>query len=236
MPQSTQHPLDQVRDHAREHFEATTWQSLLANLGMGFIAAVLLAWHFRMFGSSLSNRREFSRTFPMILMTTILVIGIVKHSWQLGLGLVGALSIVRFRTPIKEPEELAYLFLAIGLGIGFGADMWQPTTVAGLAILLAMAVIHWTRRDKRGKGLFLSIEWAHPSDQKRPLDAISKIIGAHADDNDLRRIDRAADRLDATFFVDLANIDQLSDMLAQLTQDCPGANVTVIDQNRLPSV
>jgi Domain of unknown function (DUF4956) len=217
-------------------FEATDWPTLLMNLGFGFVFAILLRLHFQMFGSTLSNRREFSRTFPMILMTTILVISIVKHSWQLGLGLVGALSIVRFRTPIKEPEELAYLFLAIGMGIGFGADMPRETSVAGVGILAAMAVMHWTRRDRRAKGLFVSIEWQHPADREKPLDVLSRIIGAHAMDNDLRRVDRHSDRLDATFFVDLANMEQLSDLLAQLDQECPGVTVTVIDQNRLPSV
>ena len=55
-------------------------------------------------------------------MTTLLVIAVVKSSLALSLGLVGALSIVRFRTPIKEPEELAYIFLAIALGLCLGAD------------------------------------------------------------------------------------------------------------------
>ena len=50
-------------------------------------------------------------------MTTMLIISIVKSSLALSLGLVGALSIIRFRAAIKEPEELAYLFLAIGISI-----------------------------------------------------------------------------------------------------------------------
>jgi hypothetical protein len=57
----------------------------------------------------------------MITMTTMLIITIVKASLALSLGLVGALSIVRFRAAIKEPEELAYLFLAIAIGLDFGA-------------------------------------------------------------------------------------------------------------------
>ncbi len=50
---------------------------------------------------------------------------------MLGLGLVGALSIIRFRTPIKEPEELAYLFLAIAVGIGLGAALGGRLADAG---------------------------------------------------------------------------------------------------------
>ena len=59
---------------------------------------------------------------PVICLTTLLVISVVKSSLALSLGLVGALSIVRFRTPIKEPEELAYIFLAIAIGLALGAD------------------------------------------------------------------------------------------------------------------
>lgn len=58
-----------------------------------------------------------------------LVIFVVKSSLALSLGLVGALSIVRFRTPIKGPEELVYLFLSIAIGLGFGAGFTNLTTL-----------------------------------------------------------------------------------------------------------
>ncbi|MEO1895580.1 MAG: DUF4956 domain-containing protein, partial [Methylococcales bacterium] len=105
---------------------------LLINLIIGTILALILRFHFRRFGSTLSNREEFAMVFPFILLTTILIITVVKSSLALSLGLVGALSIVRFRTPIKEPEELAYLFLSIAMGLGLGANQTIPTIVAGL--------------------------------------------------------------------------------------------------------
>ena len=72
----------------------------------------------------------------MLSLITFLVILIVKSSLALSLGLVGALSIVRFRTPIKEPEELIYLFLAIALGLGYGAGQIIPTTSIAIIIFL----------------------------------------------------------------------------------------------------
>ena len=77
---------------------------------------------------SLSNKSHIANVLPMLSLITFLVILIVKSSLALSLGLVGALSIVRFRTPIKEPEELIYLFLAIALGLGYGAGQIIPTT------------------------------------------------------------------------------------------------------------
>ena len=54
----------------------------------------------------------------------------------LSLGLIGALSIVRFRAPIKEPEELAYIFMAVAVGIGFGSGkIFISTTILVLIII-----------------------------------------------------------------------------------------------------
>lgn len=83
---------------------------------------------------SLSNKSHIANVLPMLSLITFLVILIVKSSLALSLGLVGALSIVRFRTPIKEPEELIYLFMAIALGLGYGAGQIIPTTSVAVVI------------------------------------------------------------------------------------------------------
>ena len=137
---------------------------LLFNLAVGAVMSLLLRWHFNQFGSTLSNREEFGQVFPFVLLTTVLIISIVKSSLALSLGLVGALSIVRFRTPIKEPEELAYLFIAIAIGLGLGANQTLNTVVAGLGILLAMAIFKRHRKDIGDKNLYLSIDWKAGSD------------------------------------------------------------------------
>ena len=112
--------------------------SLILNLIVGAIIAFILKAHYKRFSSTLNNRDDFGNIFPFILLTTTLVISIVKSSLALSLGLVGALSIVRFRTPIKEPEELAYLFICIAAGLGLGANQTLPTVVAVLIILFIM--------------------------------------------------------------------------------------------------
>ena len=71
----------------------------------GFLAFLLGLVYIR-FGDSISNRVLFSKNLILLTMTTMVVISIVKASLALSLGLVGALSIVRFRTAIKEPEEI----------------------------------------------------------------------------------------------------------------------------------
>lgn len=90
--------------------------------------------------NSLSNRARLASLLPLMALTTMLIISIVKSSLALSLGLVGALSIVRFRAAIKDPEELAYIFLAISLGLGFGADQVVMTSTF-FAIIISFILV-----------------------------------------------------------------------------------------------
>ena len=211
--------------------------ALVINLGVGVFLSLLLRWHFKYFGSTLSNRDEFSQVCPFILLTTILIITVVKSSLALSLGLVGALSIVRFRTPIKEPEELAYLFIAIAMGLGLGADQRIPTLVAGPLILLVMAVFKWNRKESKKKNLYLSLDWeVTVKETAGLLNRFTDVIKNHVLISDLRRIDVREAGLEATFFIDVQNPDNLSALIDDLQKSFSGIGVTFIDQNQMPNV
>jgi hypothetical protein len=210
--------------------------ALLLNLGVGLVLALLLRWHFERFGSTLSNRSEFAQVFPFIVLTTVLIITVVKSSLALSLGLVGALSIVRFRTPIKEPEELAYLFVAIAVGLGLGADQTVPTVVAALVILGAVGALRWFRRGEERRNLYLSLGWSPPEEAEGSIRALEDVVARHVTVGDLRRIDRRNGSLEATYFVDVSGTDRISSLVEDLQRSFPGINVTFIDQNQLPNL
>ncbi len=113
-------------------------ESFIYNL----IAVVLLTYLIKLvynkYSQSLSNKDYFSKNFVVLGVTTCIVITIVKSSLALSLGLVGALSIVRFRAAIKEPEELVYLFLVIATGLGIGANQVKITSIG---IIIALIVV-----------------------------------------------------------------------------------------------
>ncbi len=114
----------------------------LPNFIISLICAAILSFLVQLFyirySSSLSNRKEFSKNFVILGVTTCIVIMIVKSSLALSLGLVGALSIVRFRAAIKEPEELVYLFLIIAIGLGCGANQ---LIIISTGILFSLVII-----------------------------------------------------------------------------------------------
>ena len=108
------------------------------------VSAILGEWIaiiYRKYGISLSNRKVFSDIFWLLCVTTTIVIMVVKFSIALSLGLVGALSIVRFRAAIKEPEELVYLFLVIGVGIANGAGQY----VAAVTVVVLSTIVFFIR-------------------------------------------------------------------------------------------
>jgi len=211
---------------------------LLINLGIGVFLSLALSWHFKRFGSTLSNREEFAQVFPFILLTTILIITVVKSSLALSLGLVGALSIVRFRTPIKEPEELAYLFMAIAMGLGLGANQTIPTTIASVGILTVVALLRWTRREAGNKNLYLSIDWNHAADDNpdRHLERLNEVISKHVLSSDLRRFDVRPESVEATYLLDIVSTDNLNSLVDELRSSFPLMGVTFLDQNQLPSI
>jgi len=202
--------------------QASTFQDFLAGQGAqislsGFVINLLLAavlgfilYHLYVrFGIALSNRRLFARTFVPIAMTTMLIITIVKSSLALSLGLVGALSIVRFRAAIKEPEELAYLFLAIAIGLGLGADQRLITLVAFVLIGGVVVFRGVAERGRDRENLHLTITSRDPS--KVDLDTVVETLKQHCSTVNLRRFDESGDILEATFAVEFDSFEKVQD-------------------------
>ena len=120
---------------------------------INFILCVFMSFVIRSFyikySVSLTGKHHIGVVIPILASIVFLVIMVVKSSLALSLGLVGALSIVRFRTPIKEPEELIYLFLAISIGLGYAAGHTFLTTILSVSIL-AM-IYFWLSNKNIGK-------------------------------------------------------------------------------------
>jgi hypothetical protein len=209
---------------------------LLIHLAIGLALSLVMRWHFERFGSTHSNREELGGVFPFIVLTTTLIITVVKSSLALSLGLVGALSIVRFRTPIKEPEELAYLFLAIAIGLSLGADQVIAASIGGLSILGAITVLRYVRRGREQTRLFLSVDFDEDADSAERIESLNGIIGRHVQDMDLRRVDAREGSLAATYFIDIDGSSRISSLIDDLNQAYPGIGLSFIDQTRMPSI
>jgi hypothetical protein len=219
--------LTSVKDLYSKFGESVSVDDFVVNILLTALLAWLIGVLYVRFGRTLSNRRQFASNFVLIAVTTMFVISVVKSSLALSLGLVGALSIVRFRTPIKEPEELSYLFILIGLGLAFGAGQ----RVLGLIFIAVVAAFIVIRRLRTGQESSQHLHLA-VSVRKGPgatLDNLVRIISGHCRNLALKRVDDQEDAISAMFVVELGSHTELTRLGEELRQSFPSLDLHFID-------
>ena len=195
--------------------------SLLINLCLGLVLSTFVAWYYKNYSNSFTNRSRFSPLLPLLTLTTVLVISVVKSSLALSLGLVGALSIVRFRTAIKEPEELLFLFLAITIGLGLGADQRIPTLLA-VAVIMTYLFIRRKMKSDRGMThnmyLNLAIAVTDNDTDGNVFSRANDILLKQFDELNMRRLDANPENLQITYFLSVTKQDDLIALMDELKE------------------
>ena len=173
-----------------------------------------MCWHYTARAVNKILRRDLGLVLPIICLTTILVISVVKSSLALSLGLVGALSIVRFRTPIKEPEELAYIFLAIAIGLALGADQREVAFISVPIVLLVISGISFFNKSKTNvnSNLLLNLQIEDP-DQDQSLKTVFSKLGKFADEIKVQRIDQSENQICITGLINFDSEENLQNSL-----------------------
>ena len=198
----------------------------LIKIAIVTLASYVLSLHYTRFARVLSNRQKFARVLMFMAMTTMLVITVVKSSLALSLGLVGALSIIRFRTPVKEPEELAYLFLAIAIGIGIGANQIALTVVVAIAILLVMSLSRLIHGTPPARAI-LNIQLTVDNNADQQIKQICELSG----NADLRRADVHDNTLNLTLMLNVKDSGHAADLVATLRNTFPSASLSLVEKD-----
>jgi hypothetical protein len=124
----------------------TSLSVVLLLLLVAFVASLWIAWLYAKLGGCRLTGTQIHRSFPLVAIAVTSIFLAVQYSLPLSLGLLGALSIVRFRTPIKQPEEIGFLLLVIAAALAT-ATFNLHFLVALLAVAtLALALRRFVRR------------------------------------------------------------------------------------------
>lgn len=217
---------DLLGGYIAEDISLTT---VLSQLFLALLAAYILRWYYLRFSNSLASRYHLGNMIPLLTGTTFLVIVVVKSSLALSLGLVGALSIVRFRTPIKEPEELVYIFIAIAIGLGMGAGQ-VVVTGAVVAVLLGSNLIRaglpGKDADEYNFVVELPVKGRRSSDVSRSV--ITAIL-AEVGGADLSKVEITPDRVTVVTKVALASEEGLHALTDRITEAEPECSCTFFE-------
>ena len=179
-------------------------------------------------GKSHSNRKAFARNFILLAMIIAAIIMIIKQSIALSLGLVGALSIVRFRVAIKEPEELTYLFLMIAIGIGMGAGEVVLTIVFSTIAALVILVNHFFARGKSERGIY-NVNIISTSAKDSGPSKLTELLDSFASRVSLRRFDENETEVDALYFAEFRSEEALSKWRESLMKFDKKAQISFLD-------
>jgi len=210
---------------------------LTINFAIGVVLLALISLHYSYSAKKRILRKDIALTLPVIGLTTLLVITVVKSSLALSLGLVGALSIVRFRTPIKEPEELAYIFMAISVGLCLGADQ-REAAVAGVLIILTTFSVYsyFPPKDKaKSSNLILTFHTPTGNDSENLLSEITGYLSAHAKEVNIRRIDDQSDQFSLTCIANFKELEDIEAFIAECRVKFPDSKITLIDDFSFPN-
>ena len=132
-----------------------SFPTILFSLVLALGAGLFIAWIYRRNYRGVMYSNNFTLTLIMMTLITCPVVMCIRESIQLSMGMVGALSIVRFRTAVKDPLDTAYMFWALTMGILLGAGQFFLTACAVVGIGLILTFV--SHMQAKGLNSFLLV-------------------------------------------------------------------------------
>lgn len=201
--------------------------AFVLNLLITAVIAYLIKLFYIKYGRAISDRRKFSNNFIPLAIGTLLIITVIKSSIALSLGLVGALSIVRFRSAIKDPEELTMLFLIIGFGLMGGAD--KPM-LSVISFALIIPIFYFNSIMSKNKGTVTNKAFLNISTNKSDVTSLTSSIEAHTKYLEIKRVDSTNEGINASYYCTINDPSQLQKIIEAVTSNDPNATVSFVEQ------
>ena len=206
----------------------------IRNMAVGLVLAVMFAWLVGKSTRLVVDTTQYMPLFLLLIPTMILIITVIKTSIALSLGLVGALSIIRFRTPIKEPEELAYIFIAIAIGLGLGANQILATVVGFAVVAIVMLPAMFKRSAAaRSHNAYIDIVLQSEDGQKFDMETFVSILDEASLNYRIKRVTETSERNEITLQVpklDMAIYEKIKNELSNRYQT---VEISIIDNARV---
>ena len=171
----------------QDYFKKSVWESFMTNQGLtsDFVTKVVIAMVLAVVLGILINRiyghyyggvvysSSFATTLVGMTVLTCMLTLAISSNIVISLGMVGALSIVRYRTAIKDPMDLLYLFWAISVGITLGAGLYILAVVT-MVVMLFIVHLFYNRR-KRGAIFILVVHYESATTGDEILRSLKKM-------------------------------------------------------------
>ena len=167
----------------------------------------------------------------MFTLTTVLVIVVVESSLALSLGLIGALSIIRFRTAVKTPDEIAYLLFCIAVGVALGARQ-GPLAVAVVVLVSLFVVVRqrlWPQMPDRTLLLIVSGD-ADRFFEEHALEQLRHVVQEFR----VRRLEQEGLRIELSAVVTVTGPRGVAQLVADIRKKLPAFQFSFVEADEIP--
>ena len=154
-------------------FDGVTLTGAAMGLATALVMGIIIYLVYRKFYTGVIFSRSFAITLVGMTVLTAMVTLAISSNIVISLGMVGALSIVRFRTAVKDPLDLLYLFWAITTGITSGAQMYVLALVA--AVVMILMILLFYHKQQKGRIYILIIHYTGDSAGDDVIRSLGKI-------------------------------------------------------------
>ena len=118
--------------------------TICLNIILSFIVGLFIAYVYCRTHMGISYSKSFVQTLVQLCMLTTVVMMVIGNNIARAFGLVGALSVIRFRTAVKDARDTAYVFFALVMGMAIGTGFYDIAFIASIGSLIAIAILHFT--------------------------------------------------------------------------------------------
>ena len=164
---------DIIKGKFLEEFSAISMSDALIAIALSFALSLFIVFIYRATYAGVNYSRNFTGCLMMLSMVTTMVILVISSNMVLSLGMVGALSIVRFRTAVKEPTDTAFLFWAIATGIICGAGYITISVLITLLMGLLFVAVHAFAGKQKHSTYMIVVRFDADSEVESKLSALS---------------------------------------------------------------
>ena len=164
---------DIIKGKFLEEFSAISMGDALTAIALSFALSLFIVFIYRATYAGVNYSRNFTGCLMMLSMVTALVIMVVSSNVVLSMGMVGALSIVRFRTAVKEPTDTAFMFWAIATGIICGAGYVTIAILVTLLLGLLFVAVHAFAGKQKYSTYMIVVRYDSDSDVEAKLAGIT---------------------------------------------------------------
>lgn len=154
------------------------WDLTLAALLLAFALSVSISWVYVLTYSGLSYMRSFANTLAIAGVVAALVMLAIGDDVARGLGLVGALTVVRFRSSLKDTRDLMFVFVSLGIGVACGVQAFSVAILGTAVFCAAMAYLFFA--DHGSRHLYNAVLRLQTPVRQEELTALTQVLGRYA--------------------------------------------------------